>query len=160
MMSGGKFVLNGSGIHIHQIEVETTMDRGTGQLPVAFQVQPVAGSDQVFDPSQFSFEDQVAPPALVTTTLRARTLSVSAARWVHLGSGLAAFTAQVEVQVNGPLIPNTVFVLLAPHPVRQVQIVPNTVHSGTQTLTMHLQAALRPAPSTTPLTFQVQPPAP
>jgi hypothetical protein len=142
------------------VEIETTLDRASGKLPSAFQIQPVAADDQVFEPALLSVEDAVAPPPPATTVVRARTVHVGAARWLNVRSGLASFTAQIEVQVDGQLIPNTVFLLLAPSSVKHIKIVPGTIHGGRQTLTVHLQAQLRPARAQTMLVFQIQPPPP
>jgi Mg-chelatase subunit ChlD len=160
VVAGQTFSLKGAGTHTQAVEVEGTLTGAAGRVPVAFRVEPGASPEHVFEPGSVRLVQALPTPAPVTTILRARARKVSAGRWVSLAEGVASFTALVDVTVQGPLTHGTVFTLVAAHPVRKVNVSPNTLRSGRQTLTIRLEAVVKPGPSRTPLVFRVRPPAP
>jgi uncharacterized protein YegL len=160
VVSGQTFTVNGPGTHTQAIEVAGALNAATGRLPVALTVLPGESSEHVFRPGSVRLVQEVAAPAPVTTTLSATTRKVSAGRWVSLSRGVATFTAQVEVTVEGPLAGGTVFTLVASRPVTKVKLSQNTLRTGRQTLTISLEAVVKPGPGKTPLVFPIQAPPP
>lgn len=97
-----------------------------------------------FEPRQFEASATVPLPPQVVTRVRVRQSGVATTRWVDLVDGTAAFEAQLEVEVQGPLAPNADFVVQAPPGVVALEVRPGVLRSGLQTIAVVGAAKLQP----------------
>lgn len=152
--------LAGPGTREITIAVEAVPGSDGRTLPISLTLAPVTpGSLQQFQPSEVIVKTAPPTPPLVITSIRIRPLSTTPPRWLHVATSLAAFSAKLDVQVDGPLLADTVIMLRSPLCVRKLRIDPAKLRSGTQTVTLHIEAQLRPAPARTPFAFHVELPA-
>ncbi len=125
-------------------------------VTVLIQPEPSAGFT-VVSPDIRLTQDSPLPPT-VETSIAAQVRSVSEIFWSELSQGLASFTADVTFDVAGPIPPGTQLTLVCPPAVRRVEVEPATLHSGSQSVRITLQAQFA-APSTlAQFEIKVQPP--
>lgn len=120
------------------------------QLPPGILIEPERAEKSI----------TIEPPPGITTRLAARCIGVGPARWVRLIDSVAAFEADVEITVDGPLGGNTRLLIVSPPQIRAIQCTPAVVHTGRQVVKLRLDTTLPAAPTASELKFQLKPPLP
>ena len=145
------------------VSVALTLDAdaigAASAIAVGVTLTPDAPADITFDPPTVHLAQDLPPPPPVQTTVSTRVRSLTAAHWIDLKRGTAAFEADVEFRVDGPIAADTEITLQCPPAVHDVRLAPSKITTGVQTVRVALEAELPPAPAPKTLVFQVLPPA-
>jgi hypothetical protein len=99
-----------------------------------------------FAPPEVRAVADVPAPPPVPVAITARATGVTPARWVDLTRGMAAFAADVEVRVDGPLPPEAKVLVRSPPGVRALAFRPATIRPGTQTVRFEVEANVPTSP--------------
>lgn len=145
------------------MEVPVAADATSQASPrsaVRFRITPINAPPTVaYDPPELTMEaDDLPLPDPVTTTITPQLQSLSAATWVQVPN-LASFRARVNFRVDGPVPAGTRLALIAPAGVSRIDLKPDTLRRGEQTVDMVVQAELRPSPADHRFRFKLAPPS-
>lgn len=136
--------------------VETTVKNATEtrdrwRCTLEFEGHPTnTPPNMTVEPPVWKIQADAPVPSPVTTTITGRVVQVSPPQWVNFAQGVAAFDADTEFDVQGPIAANTVLNLLTSGPVVSLDLEPGVLRTGTQRVRLKISAALRPSPQTLP----------
>ncbi|MDC3378723.1 VWA domain-containing protein [Planctomycetota bacterium] len=151
-----QFVLSEAGRACFQTALIVSAGGADVEISLVLTATPASPALRVA-PAELPVQARLALPPPVVTRLIAGEARVTGARWVDVVEGVAAFEAEFELTVDGPLAPATELALQAPLGVRRLELAPGRISSGTQTITIRAQACLGPSVDNV-LRFDLVPP--
>lgn len=147
--------LPGTGAVEADYVVETTVKNATEtcdqwRCSLEFEGQPTnTPPNMTFEPPVWKIQADAPVPSPVTTTITGRVVQLSPPQWVNFAQGVAAFDADTEFDVQGPIAAKTVLNLLTSGPVVSLDLEPGILRAGTQRVRLKISAAVHPSPQST-----------